>query len=27
LERAEALLPLPEDHEEASIRIPALIWR
>jgi hypothetical protein len=27
LSRAEELLPLPEDHEEAGMRVPALIWR
>jgi hypothetical protein len=27
LAQAEELLPLPADHEEASIRVPALIWR
>jgi hypothetical protein len=27
LTQAEELLPLPEDHEEAGIRVPALIWR
>jgi predicted deacylase len=27
LAQAEQLLPLPEDHEEAGIRVPALIWR
>jgi predicted deacylase len=27
LAQAEELLPLPEDHEEADIRVPALIWR
>jgi hypothetical protein len=27
LAEAEELLPLPEDHEEAGIRVPALIWR
>jgi hypothetical protein len=27
LQRAEELLPLPEDHEEQGVLVPALIWR
>ncbi|MFL5802491.1 MAG: M14 family metallopeptidase, partial [Roseiflexaceae bacterium] len=27
LARAEELLPLPQDSEEAGVRVPALIWR
>jgi hypothetical protein len=27
LAQADALLPLPADHEENSVRVPALIWR
>src|SRR4051794_30375428 len=27
LGRAEALLPLPEDHEEQGVGVPAIIWR
>ena len=27
LRDAEALLPLPADHEEQGVRVPALIWR